>query len=316
VNDSTRRLVRAAAVGAAAVALLVGVATVPAQAGTVEPPDPEPTVSADVEPGGEDIEPSPTVDADVEPGDVDIEPAPTPDQAEVQRLTTIQSFGVSTVVNIPPGLAGDISIRVRTGGAFPLTFGTAMYNPTTGNRFQFDWPAGNGNDRLESVVVTLDQNGIVHEFTIPNIRVTPRWNIRFYPLRVDLQGDCDTRIFGIRQDSEVRIRVADETGVRDYPLNLRGGETGYVNNWGGQRLNVSIHDGIQEPQFYFWEQDPPKINGFEGGPKEDFDPIPMALLGVEENLVEHQESTVEAFGDDCSVVLTHLRDVSLRRIVD
>jgi hypothetical protein len=204
--------------------------------------------------------------------------APTAALSSIANATVIRSRSVSTIVTVPAGLPvtdpTEISILFGFSGSSRLT---QTYNQVAGNRFVFNFPAGDGAARTENVAVSLADRAVegAHFGFVAKVPVEALYDATLSPLTFTLVNDCDFDFAGLyAQDSEPVIHWGDDRGQEATgEFSMRAFNTITVNKFARTLTAISAKDAITAPTVW-WDEidDVPQIPiGFtahvqDGGP--------------------------------------------------
>lgn len=204
--------------------------------------------------------------------------APTAALSSIADATVIRSRSVSTIVTVPAGLPvtdpTEISILFGFSGSSRLT---QTYDPAAGNRFVFNFAAGDGAARTENVAVSLADRAVegAHFGFVAKVPVEPLYDATLSPLTFTLVNDCDFDFAGLyAQDSEPVIHWGDDRGQEATgELSMRAFNTITINRFARTLTAISAKDAITAPTVW-WDEidDVPQIPiGFtaharDGGP--------------------------------------------------
>ncbi len=186
--------------------------------------------------------------------------APTAALSSIANAAVIRSRSVSTIVTVPAGLPvtdpTEISILFGLSGSSRLT---QAYNPAVGNRFVFNFGAGDGSARTEDVAVSLADRAVpgAHFGFVAKVPVEALYDATLSPLTFTLVNDCDFDFAGlIAQDSEPVIHWGDDrTQQATGELNMRAFNSVTINKFARTLTAVSVKDDITAPAIWWDEID-------------------------------------------------------------
>lgn len=213
--------------------------------------------------------------------------APTAALSSIANATVIRSRSVSTVVTVPAGLPvtdpTEISILFGFRGSSRMT---QTYDPAAGNRFVFNFDAGDGNARTEDVAVSLLDRAVegAHYGFVAKVPVEALYDATLSPLTFQLTNDCDFDFAGlIAQDSEPVIHWGDDRGQEATgELSMRAFNSITINKFARTLTAISVKDGIEAPGVW-WDEidDVPDISlGFTAHPANAGPLLPSATHTV------------------------------------
>ena len=176
--------------------------------------------------------------------------APTAALSALANAIVIRSRSVSTVVTVPAGLPvsanTEISILFGYQGS---TRQTQTYSPDAGNRFTFDFAAGDGTARTEDVAVSLfDRGDGSHVGFVSKVPVEALYDVSVSPLTFTLINDCSWFF-----KTEVKIGWRDDRGIDDDGQQFRMDpwESRVMLDLGRTVSGVSLRTSPQVPQIWF-----------------------------------------------------------------
>jgi hypothetical protein len=186
--------------------------------------------------------------------------APTAALSSIANATVIRSRSVSTIVTVPAGLPvtdpTEISILFGFSGSSRLT---QTYNPAVGNRFVFNFAAGDGAARTEDVAVSLADRAVegAHFGFVAKVPVEALYDATLSPLTFTLVNDCDFDFAGLyAQDSEPVIHWGDDRGQdATGELSMRAFNTITINKFARTLTAISVKDTITAPSVWWDEID-------------------------------------------------------------
>lgn len=199
--------------------------------------------------------------------------APTAALSSIASATVIRSRSVSTIVTVPAGLPvtdpTEISILFGLSGSSRQT---QTYNPAAGNRFVFNFAAGDGTARTEDVAVSLADRAVegAHFGFVTKVPVEALYDATLSPLTFTLVNDCDFDLAGlIPQSSEPVIHWGDDRGREATgELSMRAFNSLTINKFARTLTAISVKDNIKAPSVW-WDEidDVPEIpSGFRAHP--------------------------------------------------
>lgn len=229
---------------------------------------------------------------------------PTPGLTTLANAVRIRSQSVTTVVNVPGGLAvpnpTEISVSFGIGGQRI----TQNYDRAAGNRIRFDFPAGDGTARQETVAVSLLERAPGGARSFPYVRPVPveaLYDVRISALQFRLIHDCDAV-----GNSEPEIFFSDERGPRRVRLSLHGGEYATIDAFARSLTAVRVRDGLRAPAVGWDELDPPVPGTFHARPTHGIGPLLPAASR------SNELTQFEPDGDFCQGQFRYGTTVTLR----
>jgi hypothetical protein len=180
--------------------------------------------------------------------------APTANLKQVANNLQLRVRSVSAVVTLPAGL--NLTHPVSVSILFGSQRVTQPYNNAAGNRFPATFPANDGTQRREEVIISLaeDVGGDHALYAVRQyVDIEPLYDISVGPLSFTLIEDCD-----LVGDSEVNIRWFQPKPGFDTDhayRSLSGGETVTIPNFAKTLPEVGASKVIYVPTVAFIEED-------------------------------------------------------------
>lgn len=186
--------------------------------------------------------------------------APTAALSSIANATVIRSRSVSTIVTVPAGLPvtdpTEISILFGFSGSSRMT---QIYNPAAGNRFVFNFDAGDGTARTEDVAVSLADRAVAgaHFGFVAKVPVEALYDATLSPLTFTLVNDCDFDFAMLfPQNSEPVIHWGDDRGQdATGELSMRAFNSITINKFARTLTAISVKDNIKAPTLWWDEID-------------------------------------------------------------
>jgi hypothetical protein len=184
---------------------------------------------------------------------------PGPDDAltRLATATVIRSRSVSTVVTVPAGLP----VTNRTDISILFGYGqrqTQAYDATNGNRFTFDFDAGDGKRRTEDVAVSYLEHaptGAVPHSFVAKVPVEAIYDASVGPAVFTLRSDCDFNLAGLApQDSEPKIHWSDEKGGHTVEFSMRAFQQRTIPGIERSYSGITAKDGKREPVVSYFDE--------------------------------------------------------------
>jgi hypothetical protein len=123
--------------------------------------------------------------------------APTPSLTEIANAFQLRHKSLTTLVTVPPNLPVTRPVEISIGYSSPAGVQriTQSYVRSTGNRFLYNDPEGNGKPRRMTMSITLSEpNPGGQTFTFPlkiEADLDPLYDVRISPLQFSLISNCD-----------------------------------------------------------------------------------------------------------------------------
>jgi hypothetical protein len=276
-----------------------------------------PTVAGALVPGGRIVAPR--------PAGATLGPAytgPTADLATVANNLSYRAKSVSTVISVPAGLAlttpaSPVHISVKFSG---VRLPTQNYNPTTGNRIVYDFPAADQLGHVQYIEIDLDQvKPGVGDLGFPiywNPMITPLYDVTISPLTFQLTTDCE--YFG---DSHIEFFwTSPDTGSGEYLFTTSTGKTVGIPEFSGTWTQVSASSKLFQPTLSFTDPGSSLYNntieaygdfiGAEFTPGSVAVP-PVNLVPGRSNVVGHVVASTNSAEQDCTAWVRYSENYTL-----
>jgi hypothetical protein len=123
--------------------------------------------------------------------------APTPSLTEIANALQLRHKSLTTLMTVPPNLAVTRPVDISIGYSSPAGVQriTQSYVRTTGNRFLYNDPEGNGKPRRMTLSITLSEpnpGGQAFTFSVNmEAELDPLYDVRISPLQFSLISNCD-----------------------------------------------------------------------------------------------------------------------------
>jgi len=180
--------------------------------------------------------------------------APTQNLANLSRDMWTASQGVSAAVHFHAGQVtggSSVAILVKWGNAANTS---GYYNNTSGSRFAFNFPPGDGSQRWEVVNVTMTERtstGRTYTYTAGrSVPIHATWDVTFSPLDFKLLSDC-----AWVGDSNFNLYFT-QTGVQgEVSFGLGSGDTHTVSEFARTWNEVTTSSDLRMGSVVFYNED-------------------------------------------------------------
>ncbi len=179
---------------------------------------------------------------------------PTADIATVANHLSYQAKSVTTVISAPAGLGLYRPVTISVGYGVTNADGinriTQDYNPATGTRLVFNFPAGDQLAHQQNIWVTLSQStprGGVYTWAnewAPTI--TPLYDVTLSPLTFQLLDDCE-----IVGNSNIELNWTNPTSSATADFSLGQFDSVTFPQFAGTWSQVSATSKLSQPGFQF-----------------------------------------------------------------
>jgi len=176
----------------------------------------------------------------------------------VGRAIQVRAKSLTMLVTVAAGVSvtQPVTISIALGGYGP-TRQTQSYVPSTGNRFLYNDPEGDGKPRRAFADITLTEpkpGGGVYTSTMPgNVMLDPLYDITISPLSVKLIDDCDA--YG-DSDMYVDWYAPDDQYHHFYFKTRARNSATTINAFAWARAEVSALANLHIPTYFVTELDP------------------------------------------------------------
>jgi len=151
---------------------------------------------------------------------------------------------------------------------------TQTYDPAAGNRFVFNFPAGDGTAHTEDVAVSLADPAVegAHFGFVAKVPVEALYDVAQSPLTFTLVNDCDFDFAMLfPQNSEPVIHWGDDRGQEATgELSMRAFNSITINKFARTLTAVGVKDNVRDTTVW-WDEidDVPEIPlGFRAHPQD------------------------------------------------
>jgi len=245
--------------------------------------------------------------------------APTAALTSLANITRVRTRNVTTIVTVPAGLPvtnlTEIHVQGYGGGS-----AIQNYNPTTGNKITLQFAESTGVAREEHVDITFIEHATKGTVSFPylvTVPIQPHYNVAISPLSFHLINDCDYTLGVFVEDSEVKIRWADdrpdiqEAGFDD----VRAFDMRQIPQFGRILTDVTVANNLLAPGIEFEETDPVADN-FPGFTSWGAYPEGALLPGVSRHVHLEDHSRGQYTDEFCNAAFDYDVTITLLTYVD